>query len=282
VTQVRGAFLKLRRAKEHLDLINREAVEFIEDHLQYEATLIDDELGHQWDELIWANITLPHERFGIWLGDFVHNVRAALDYCVYAAVEEANGKPGKHTQFPIYWSPDKWDEDVVHRVKPGLSPLHGLPQTSHQFALIDRIQPYHVPQQDRPRHLLLKLQRMSNIDKHRKLHAANGVTGPPEISYSPPGYVEVGKIEMVPGFERLDPGAKIGRVERIIVSRPPPGTEVKVRLRGTATLEFGAADQGTVAFLFDLPPILDAVYALVSGFAVAPHVLIPTKPPRAS
>jgi len=116
VVEVQGAVLKLERAREHLDFINAKMTEFVEANLNFATHQVKDARGDEWDVVTWTGGQKPDERFGVWLGDFVHNIRSALDFCVYSAVMGSSEKDaGEHTQFPIYFTRNEWIKDIEKR-----------------------------------------------------------------------------------------------------------------------------------------------------------------------
>jgi hypothetical protein len=50
----------------------------------------------------------PPFRLGLIFGDFLYNLRSALDNLITQLVLLAGNTPGKHNQFPILDRPDKW------------------------------------------------------------------------------------------------------------------------------------------------------------------------------
>jgi len=202
MVDVRGALLKMDRALEHLQFINAKMAEFVEANLNFVTRQVKDDRGDEWDVVIWTGGENPDERFGVWLGDFVHNVRSALDFCVYSTVMQTSEKDaGEHTQFPIYDGRDRWIKDVEKRdaARWPRSPILGILHDSPEFAIIEKAQPYHGHnQKERLRHPLYELLRMSNIDKHQKLHVARANTSRPRITYEPRGFYKIAKAKWAP------------------------------------------------------------------------------------
>jgi len=71
--------------------------------------------------------------FGVIAGEVLYNLRAALDYLVYALCTKDAGSGHDGTQFPIEDSPDGFSGNVA-RFLNGLNAAH--------VALIERLQPY--------------------------------------------------------------------------------------------------------------------------------------------
>jgi hypothetical protein len=107
---------------------------------------------------------LPVE-WSLIVGDFVQNLRAALDHLAWQLVRANGHSPGRGTAFPIFDSkpsrksrhPDRqrWNANVA-----GMHP--------RAIWLIEAVQPYNGPDGARA-HTLAALRRLSNEDKHRVL-----------------------------------------------------------------------------------------------------------------
>ena len=104
---------------------------------------------------------LPIARWGIVLGDICHNMRSALDHLVAALVPA--GQVQRHHQFPILPTASHWSNEMQKQksMLQYVDPAHVM--------IIESAQPY-MPNTGLPR--LSLLQRFSNNDKHRLIHAA--------------------------------------------------------------------------------------------------------------
>jgi hypothetical protein len=105
---------------------------------------------------------------GIWIGEAIYNLRAALDYVVYVTACMANdGRDVADTQFPITARPDDfWAQATGRHPKTGrkvTKRLHHVPDE-----IVDRIaglQPWSTP----PCLWTKRLSDLSNPDKHRAM-----------------------------------------------------------------------------------------------------------------
>lgn len=98
------------------------------------------------------------------LGDYLHNVRSALDHLV-CQLALLDGAPGcETTQFPITSSHGNYVSQEPRWLR-GVSPGHR--------ADLERLQPYHAGARMND-HLLMILDEFSNVDKHRVVHPAFG------------------------------------------------------------------------------------------------------------
>lgn len=100
----------------------------------------------------------PPPRFGVILGDVLHNLRSALDHLIWQVTLLDGGKPDSRTQFPIVRESKAEFDRVAQRCIPGLTPEHR--------AVVDYAQPYHAGK-NAHRHPLAVLSALSNMDKHR-------------------------------------------------------------------------------------------------------------------
>lgn len=246
--------LKLARAVEHLDSLDREVRAFAETDLDRLRT------EHGADSkkpatAIWLAMeptTLPPvvqfrqalpARFGLILGDYVGNLRAALDHAVYGL---AGTQAGSHNAFPTEGD----GKSFANRAKDA---LRGVPEPIR--ALIESMQPFNGHARgDR----LALLARLSNIDKHRVLYPANhlvhhGVWNEPQD---------------VPGGERWfrDEGALGDTAEVHITFIGPEHTPL---VTGGAPYQLGFSDptrQGTyiVANRVDLGVLVGEVRSIIS------------------
>src|SRR5205807_881196 len=112
----------------------------------------------------------------------VHHARGALDHLVTQLVILSGRKPHTRHQFPVVESEDDWNrlvnppKNCKGRKQRGY--LDFIPDT--QIAVIKSAQPY-VPTTGKPS--LVTLQRFSNADKHRLIHASvTWLTEAPEIT----------------------------------------------------------------------------------------------------
>lgn len=102
------------------------------------------------------------------IGDFVHNVRSALDHAIYEISSLSDtDKLRKHLQFPICDTSEKYAEACRRHQLDGL--LHA------QEVIIERYQPYNFPQGFSDDALSL-LREINIVDKHHiiQVTAASG------------------------------------------------------------------------------------------------------------
>jgi hypothetical protein len=151
--------MKVMRAETHLHELNRKRVEWINGHPYTFVVKPDTKPDTYFFELV--ETSAPPTHLGVILGDYVHNLRSALDHLVWQLVETVNGVEVPRNRraevfFPL--APTRrefWD-------KPPLSYL-----TVEQVAFIEGFQPYRKG--DAPNRLR-NLHDFWNADKHRVIN----------------------------------------------------------------------------------------------------------------
>jgi hypothetical protein len=166
IEQLQGVREKLLRADELLQNIREAQADYVTTETfgirgQFEEH-IPEKTGRS--GLTWrADLQPPPPlRIAVLCGDFVHNLRSALDHLSWALVVENGGTPRRDTQFPVL------DDRLTAqgKIRPvtiagGISP--------HAEVLLETVQPYQ--QVDDPTvHPLAALTDLWNIDKHRTLN----------------------------------------------------------------------------------------------------------------
>src|SRR3972149_254589 len=169
------AFVRLERAKEHIDNLEREIYVVGSSPLIRDAYL-------QWASPVGTGIfvnlaqdppivRLPR-RIGVLVGETVYNLRAALDYLAFQLAVLDSSQIRKGTQFPIESSQDDWQR-IINPPPKWRSPkrfwLGGI-RPEHRKA-IGIFQPCNECRWTEG------LAALSNPDKHRTIHAVFG-SGP--------------------------------------------------------------------------------------------------------
>ena len=167
-------WLKVKRAQKHMVDIDKEARGYAEGH-PYELTRIrypdsQRKVGYR------VRITeQPDPMIALMLGDFVHNLRSALDYIIVACVPRQRRKSAG---FPILTNDifargndRKYVVKDTEGRKSFKSAIKGL--ESKARALVIALQPYHQGA-DVHRNILGIINRLENADKHRQLITVGG------------------------------------------------------------------------------------------------------------
>ena len=166
---------------------------------------------------------IPAQDWALQVGEILHNARGALDHLVAQLVLLAGGTIHTRHQFPIVKCEDEWDRQVVEPPKNGKRGMLDFVTPAH-IAAIKGFQP-NTPTTGKPS--LATLQRFSNADKHRLIHAAaTWVTAAPEIA-----------IEMVYPLDlkrvtHSQPGTPIGK--RTEIARAFPSLWMDITRRTSA------------------------------------------------
>jgi hypothetical protein len=146
--------LKTARAKEHLDNL-QELLEKFRDDYPVKLTREDD-LSNQRHVLRLKVEDIP-DKFALIVGDFRYCLRSSLDQHVWALAKLSISYP-EGTQFPIFETPDKTRFDRYTK---------GVPTKAKD--IIESLQPYHAQTGTVRSHLLWQLNKLCNIDKHRRI-----------------------------------------------------------------------------------------------------------------
>lgn len=174
---------RVDRAKVHLDDLHDEINQFLRTEPYTTAREPDPDTGGFLFRLA-VHRPVP-DSIGLIFGDFVHNLRAALDNLVWEIATQNRGK----LNFPI----------SRERPKPPaiFAPLLQRSIPPEAYEIIERLQPYHATDPSDPRHRLAVLNSLWNKDKHR--------TTTPVIAASHSGYSVVTGDDPPPQFV-LNPG----------------------------------------------------------------------------
>jgi len=155
--------LKLRRAKEHLDALQREVNIFIESKA-YEISRRDDlDTGEH-------IITIKFEVPPIWpigavLGDFLCCLRSSLDHLIFGLASIAKMEH-RGTEFPIC---GEYTDTTESRIA---GATRGLPEGA--VSIVKLFQPYNAGSAYKM-NLLWILNRLWDVDKHRHLALHSGM-----------------------------------------------------------------------------------------------------------
>lgn len=156
--------LKIRRAHEHLHFLQLA----IQGFFQREPYNTLSRFDRQTDRYVVSLVVRedPPAEWGPMIGDFVNNLRSALDHLAVALVKRSGGATDR-TSFPIFAerpAESQWKASIV-----GMQPDH--------ITAILAVQPFNNPQPPGLIDTLRWLRELSNQDKHRALTPLVGVLG---------------------------------------------------------------------------------------------------------
>jgi hypothetical protein len=232
--RLQGADLKLRRAKTHLDVIESKARALNkgpqkipgERHPDVEARVFLAQHDSPEPTILSAEI-----------GEFLYNVRCALDYIVYELLTLAGERVTTRHAFPIFTSADRYAREAPPKIA-------GVP--SETVATFERLQPFYGPNsnpfhpawRDPESEPLAVLRRLNDEDKHRTLALSEAIGAfrlefpdDPDVLTAPtPMFVSPGTFKrgaILGTVTSLDPDVKVNLIATFHVSlkdaRPRPG-----------------------------------------------------------
>jgi len=239
-----GCFAKLERAWEHLDLLHRELGAYLE-RGPYRV------LVQRKPDDAWYVATMFIEdspvRLGVVLGDFVQNLRSALDHLVWQLVLAQGGKPQRSNTFPIYRAQEDFIRDVICGPKHRAA-LEGIDPQSDAWAYVEGLQPHHA--RDPRFHGLNLLRMFSDTDKHQLVQTVMSFPAPWAVrdilDWDPRAIPLETKTDYPAGSPLMD-GAEIAELRF-----DPKGPDPQVYVKGTPALDiaFGKgfpAEEGDIA-----------------------------------
>lgn len=155
-------YLKLRRAKAHLDALDELLKPFAGEKAYTITTYPDPKQGRYIAEVKLLDVP---DDISLTVGDLFYNMRSCLDQLVWSLARHPGGMVDpRHTQFPIMSSNSadsrkRFDQQTM-----------GVPDLARGEILA--LQPYHRGNAHKA-HPLWRLDAMCNLDKHRRI-LANG------------------------------------------------------------------------------------------------------------
>jgi hypothetical protein len=166
VAPLDGCWAKFNRAREHFVAFRTEVVDWMENN----AGSVRCDPGGRAFEHTWSldlPVPPPKIRWGVLIGDALHNMRSSLDHLAWQLALK-DGEPPGYTAFPIFRNREdaiRTDASGNPRRGSALYKIAGIRDPLARDA-IESVQPYKSP--DGPDgHPLWILQTLNNADKHR-------------------------------------------------------------------------------------------------------------------
>lgn len=189
-------YAKLDRADRHLEELAMKVRMFYDEH-DFGFTGVHDAKRGVYTVYPCIPAEPPME-WGAIVGDFVHNLRSALDLLMWQLVLARGGKPSRRTQFPIF------ERRADYRLR-GRLMIAGVARGDR--GMIECLQPFR--EMRRPlagAHPLAQLARLANADKHQEM---------------PPSTMGWGltKGAQQSEIERWRPNADAGSIEKTTFTR---------------------------------------------------------------
>ena len=203
---------KLARGQEHAQAIKDEMAAWMNRH-PYNITQQPNSDSTRYSLILRENEAAPFLRWTLIFGDFLNNLRSALDYLVYsvAMFESKSSLPPYegNLAFPLAKSQPEFIETARRRLGDISLPVQ---------AVFERFQPYNRPHPHLPP-LLGILRDCNNRDKHRLVKLIYGGSWGGKVSLE--GMMPVGaNCELTANLGELKDGAEIVAVT---IDRPAPG-----------------------------------------------------------
>lgn len=220
-------YLKVQRAKEHLDALDREARLFSKSD-PYRISAQDDLERGQY--IITVRLDEPPVRLALIAGDFIGCLRSSLDYLAWQLAFLTTTSPSEKVCFPVCEQDSTGTQGYIKVATKGIC--------DRAVAIMKSLQPYNCGSAYKTSYLWM-LNKLWNIDKHRHIALHSGVF---DISFS--GL----PARMRPDSEQLD--------DSFIMRFPLAAKDhmsLKPRLR--VEMKFGDADEGielSIKDFFDL------------------------------
>lgn len=267
-----GYVHKFQRAVTHLNAIAYEMGDFIARGIHTPVSPEAEVHRNGWIIIRRGATNSPPGAWALYLGDFLTNARATLDYLIYDLVRANNNDPGNHTAFPICETAGKWRDDITQRAaERGPAPTRGLPEDA--LAIISEEQPLrHGSDKSRKNDPLMHLLRMSNTDKHRRLHIAAIETGKVlKVWAKPEGVVEIYRFQAAPIDGPVKNDTEVARVKARRIPGSDPDTDVYFQFRREAQILFREpGETRKKATLHDLFGIINSIMKI--GCRLESHV----------
>jgi hypothetical protein len=159
-----GCWHRIRRARAHRNAAHRRWHTFLNEH-PYSVHFYGDGEGN--GSLVFEQQRRVPPSIAVDLGEYLYNLRTALDYCAYAVAiidSDLDPPPGDDLiLFPIYSDVDSFRRNR-HRIDP-------LTEKHRQW--IEAVQPYAGGDDPRASPLYW-VNELARIDRHRQLHVLGG------------------------------------------------------------------------------------------------------------
>ena len=228
-------WLKVKRAQHHMVEIKRYARSYANSHPYQVVPVYRQPKGHPDTWFYSLQITQqPDPMLAVILGDFVHNLRSALDHIVVASVPN---RRKKRASMPIF-SKGIWETDVSGNFvindnearEKYRAAIDGL--DSRAKTIVGNFQPYHMGLDDADRHSFAVIGSLENADKHRQLIAVgSGVERAMFFTWD-------NNVLIDQSPNRQGTFVEDGAQQQIIFppGTRPPRSKVKMHCQGTAVI----------------------------------------------
>lgn len=190
----KGCWDRFDRAVTHRDAATKLWADFLGHEDAYDVRLFVDAEGEgvgRGTLRVWPSEEMPTSELAILFGEYFYNLRAALDYAVYATAICDNGwrdpPPGESVlQFPVCDTPASWRKNAYH-----VGPLSEKHRT-----WIESVQPY-VGTDDPTVRGIYWLNHLARLDRHRALRVIGAYVSEssPVVKVKAPAVVTFDEID---------------------------------------------------------------------------------------
>jgi len=212
---------KVRRARTHLDSFYVEATKYAEKaRPQFIRKTNHDRTAHCL--VFYVEDPHPPIELSVIVGDFLHNLRSALDSLICGLVHKTRPTSTcSGRQFPISNNRDQYLKE-----RRGL--LRGIPAAA--VAVVDSLQPHCRPESSIEFDPLWILKTLNNHDKHRTAHLA--------LCYSKDVELMIPLKNGASWWVQLDRDHYAGEVDTVSLGCPPDlvADDLKVQIKGRTVL----------------------------------------------
>jgi hypothetical protein len=265
-----GITLKLARSEEHLGALHNSMERFLQSQFYEPVAEANPERGVF---IRVENVQEPPPEWELLIGEFVYNVRSAVDHLAYELARLHLGDPlpvsiATSSEFPIFnngrdFRFGRRDKRGRRSRRPGVpgSGLHKIRGVSQPArTAIERLQPYHRRKNPGAGALWL-LEELSNIDKHRQLHLTTSqvVGSRYGIETTAHGF-ELRGIKAFPCV--IEKGATVAHLD---IRGLGPGEKMKVEAEIAADITFDRASPSPVLRERSVRAVLFQIVAFVAG-----------------
>jgi hypothetical protein len=226
--------LKMSGAKVHLDALDKQITDYRSKPSEFHRISSYDDL--QFGVFVIDLESLNEESafvLGLIAGDFICNLRSALDYVAWQLANLTTKSPGRRICFPIE------GENTLDAQLKITKSTHGIPEEA--IAIMKSLQPYHSGEAYKSTHLW-RLHELWNSDKHRVMSFGAAISG--EFLRIPSNF----KVEST----TLDNGTRVTfplAAKQYMQFDPRPGVDFR----------FGNEKDGTIVTINDLREMYDFV-----------------------
>lgn len=241
-----GTRTKLDRAREHVEALDAETRAFVDAHPYRVVRKYYAKTCHATFRFV-QDTPPPLLRWGVLLGDAIHEFSSALDHIAWQFALKTRSNPARSTAFPVCLRDGDWESK---RTKDMLKHI-GLDDR----AFIRDKQPYPAPNGHEPRtHALAMLRLLSRIDKHQVLNTA--VLMPLDTDITVINIDRLSSVKAVRGIRLYDePMQDKAKFARVLLAEPCPEMDMNVELALYVALfgpEYGHMHRGSVFMVLNV------------------------------